>query len=266
MLADLIQRLVTPAPLAHRRLGCVGDSVRLASRSRRCRAAWAPHLSATRDIIREAIASTRMRDTAVVLGSGLLDDVPIAELAAVFRQVVLVDAVHPWRSRLRTRRFPNVVRLAADLSGSFALLAGRARTLVEPLPAICRKTGTDLVISVNLLSQLPIRPVELLENRRRPAGLWHPEQGDAFGRAIVGAHLAALDTLDARVCLVSDVEEVVVDRDGHELKRTDLLFGARLPETERRWVWSVAPLGEAGRGRATLHHVVGYPDRNPARV
>ena len=125
MLLDLLHWLVQPATLAARRLGHAGDSVRLASRSRRCRAAWAPHLAAAKDAVRAAMADLPRRETAVVLGAGLLDDVPIDALAAAFRQVVLVDAVHPWRGRWRARRHANVVRLIFDLSGTADLRLGR---------------------------------------------------------------------------------------------------------------------------------------------
>lgn len=139
MLADLIRLVAMPAPLDHRRVGCVSDSVRLASRSRRCRAAWAPHLAATREAILASAATAGRRRTAIVLGSGLLDDVPLAELAAGFERVVLVDAVHPWSARRSARRFSNVERLTADLSGSFAFLLGRAETLQSGLPRSARR-------------------------------------------------------------------------------------------------------------------------------
>ena len=263
MLFDLIQMLATPAPLAHRRLGCVGDSIRTASRARRCRTAWAPHLSATRAVIREAIAVSGRRDTVVVLGSGALDDVPLAELAGAFARVLLVDAAHPWSARLEARRHANVGLLAADLSGAFGLLLGRADDLGPMLPSVCAAPETDLVVSANLLSQLPIRPVERLEASRKPLGRWRSEDGEAFGRRIVEGHLDALAALTARVCLVTDLDEMEEGRDGRVLERLDLLYGATLPEPERSWVWELAPFGEAASDRRLTHRVAGFPDWTP---
>lgn len=260
MLADLIRLVATPAPLDHRRVGCVSDSVRLASRSRRCRAAWAPHLAATREAILASAATAGRRRTAIVLGSGLLDDVPLAELAARFERVVLVDAVHPWPARRSARRFSNVERLTADLSGSFALLLGRAETLQPGLPPICAAPEVDFVASVNLLSQLPIRPVERLENASRPLGAWRPEDGERFGRALVDAHLAELAALAARVCLVTDLDERALDRLGREVLRLDLLYGARLGPPDRAWDWELVPFGEGERGRRLMHRVVAHRD------
>lgn len=263
MLLDLLRVLATPAPRDHRRLGCVGDSIRTGSRARRCAAAWAPHLAATRSVIRAAIDGTETRGTAVVLGSGHLDDVPLDDLAGAFARVVLVDAVHPLPARRAARVRGNVTLLTADLSGSFALLLGRSDGLGAMLPAICAAPETGLVVSVNLLSQLPIRPVERLEASRRPLGSYAPEDGDALGRAIVAGHLAALGALSARICLVTDTEEIEEDRDGRVQERLDLLYGVGLPVPARRWVWELAPFGEGPPGRRLLHPVSGYPDFRP---
>ncbi len=260
MLLDLLHLLTTPAPAAQRRLGYLRDSVWLMSRARRCRRAWAPHLEASRAVMRAAIAATEQGDTAVVLGSGLLLDVPLADLAARFRRVVLVDAVHLRPARRAIRAFANVETLTADLSGAMALMTGAVRDLEPRLPPVCAEPGTGLVISANLLSQLPIRPVERLEASRHPLGAWMPEDGDAFGRRIVEGHLEALAGLRARVCFITDIDETEEDRQGRIYARHDLLYGVRLGNPEREWTWELAPFGEAARHRRLIHRVVGFSD------
>ncbi|AWN54369.1 hypothetical protein [Methylobacterium sp. 17Sr1-1] len=255
MLLDLLHWLVQPASPAARRLGYAGDSVRLASRSRRCRAAWAPHLAAAKDAVRAAMDNLPRRDTAVVLGSGLLDDVPIDSLAGAFRRVVLVDAVHPWRGRLRARGHPNVARLVHDLSGTQDLLLGRGEGFGPVLPPVCREA--DLVVSANLLSQLPILPVARLEAAGRLGPWTDPE---AFGARIVAAHLDALAGLPARVCLVADRDETEEDRDGRVLERIDLLYGVDPGPAPREWEWVLAPFGEVARDRRLVHRVAAWPE------
>ena len=263
MLFDLLHALATPAPLDHRRLGCVGDSIRTGSRARRCRAAWVPHLAATRAAIEAAVTLTPGRRTCVVLGSGRLDDVPLAVLAAAFARVVLVDAVHPWAARRAVRRHANVASVTADLGGSFGLLLGRADALAPGLPAVCSAAGTDLVVSANLLSQLPIRPVERLEHGSRALGGYGPHEGDRLGRDFVAGHLAALSALDARVCLVTDLDAVEEDLGACVLDRIDLLYGVRLGAPDRAWTWELAPPGEAARDRRLVHRVAAYLNWRP---
>ena len=257
MLVEWANYLTLPAPRDHRRLGYVRESVSLLSRSRRCRRAWEPHLAAARAMIADAFADLPRRRTVLVLGSGLLDDVPLAALAAAFETVLLVDAVHPWPTRRAVRPYPNVRLLSADLSGSADWLLGRAADLHDPLPGLVADRPVDLVVSANLLSQLPILPLAWFEERGRavPEGL---------GSRIVTAHLAGLARIPARTCLVADVAQVEEDRGGTIVERIDLLHGVRLAAPDRRWDWELAPFGEAERHTRLVHRVQAYRDWRPA--
>jgi hypothetical protein len=242
VLIDLFHYLTTPAPWAHRRDGHLRESVLLRSRSRRCRAAWAPHLTRARALVAQACEGLPRMRTCIVLGSGLLDDIPLDHLAARFMEVRLVDAVHPWPTRWAVRGRPNVTLVTADLTRAGAVLAqGGGETV-------------DLVVSANLLSQLPILPVARV-------GASDPDLG---GR-IVRAHLDALARLSARVCLVTDVEQREEDRDGRVTDRLDLLHGEILPASDDAWTWELAPFGETARHRRLVHRVQGYRDWRAAR-
>lgn len=243
--------LANPAPRHLRRLGYVRQSGLLHARSRRCRAAWAPHLHRARAVVARAAADTRTRGLAVVLGSGLLDDVPLDALAGAFARVRLVDAVHPWPSRLAVRRHANVALITAEIGAGLA----------EPaLAAAC--AGADLVISANLLSQLPIVPTDLHAAQGRPA----PSR---LGARIVESHLAALDALSTRaerVCLITDTLQREMDRAGRITDTLDLLHGVALPPPDSAWDWEIAPFGEADRHHRLLHRVHAYPDWAAARA
>ncbi|GJD91358.1 hypothetical protein BHAOGJBA_4906 [Methylobacterium hispanicum] len=240
MLLDLALWLATPAPWRHRRLGYVRESVLLSGRARRCRRAWAPHAARSREAVLAACADLPLRRAAVVLGSGPLADVPLSQLAAGFERVLLVDAVHPLGARLAARRFPNVRLVTADLAGAD-----------DPVGALCG--GADLTVSANLLTQLPVVPMDRHEAR----GLAEPER---LGARIVADHLAALGRLPGRVCLVTDTAQREEDRAGRVTGRLDLLFGVRLPPSPLAWDWELAPFGEAARHRRLIHSVRAYPD------
>lgn len=256
MLWEWARALTTPAPWRLRRLGHVRESVLLRGRSQRCRNAWAPHLAAARETVREAARACPGRDRAVVLGSGLLDDVPLEDLAAAFATVVLVDAVHPRPSRRRAARLPNVRLATADLSG----VAPDGR-LGDPLADLATQgvaiqgiaMQADLVVSANLLSQLPILPLDRL-GTRAPPGL---------GAGIVRAHLAALPRLGRRICLIADTEAREIGRDGTVLAREELLHGVGLGTSARGWDWELAPFGEESRRYRVVHRVAAFPDWRP---
>ncbi|TQX89927.1 MULTISPECIES: hypothetical protein [Rhizobium] len=249
MIAETLQQLAT-LPLTgkpFRRF--VRSSVSLWSRAGRCRQAWAEHERHSQKAVLDAMADLTQRRTAVVLGSGLLRDVPIVELAQAFDRVVLVDLVHLASVRLwlKARRLGNVRLIERDLSGYDQLTAGKG---LEPLGFLRQVPYLDLVVSANLLSQIGRGVQRRLSDDRK--GIM---PADAAAR-LVGAHLADLAVLPCRSCLVTDIAYAVIDRTGKIHEQADLLLGIAPPEAIERWTWPVAPLGEESRDYQIVHQVI----------
>jgi hypothetical protein len=262
MLVELLEYLVTPCARPVRRLGYLYEAIAIRARAGRCRTAWAPHLEKTRNVIRKAARRCPRRRKAVVLGSGLLLDVPLSELARDFEEVVLVDVIHPLGARLQHRRYVNVKSLSADVTGATAEVCRVARLPGERLPRVAPDlfvgdAEVDLVVSVNLLSQLPYLPVAYLKR----AGLHTPEEIESFARGLVEAHVDYLRRLPGVVALIADVERQTVEPDGKVVERIDALHGVRLPWTaEEEWIWRLAPRPEAHRRLSYQRRVVGISD------
>jgi hypothetical protein len=220
-------------------------------RYRRHRGAWRPHLETAKQVILEAVAACPGRESVAVLGSGALLDVPLADLLAGFRRVVLVDVAHPWRVRLRAALTQRLTLLDADLTG----LGGRPSPgmAVPSPPDLPAVQSADLVISLNLMSQLAYVPVSQLELLGQTE-----EQTDAFAAGLVRAHLDWLRRLPGRVCLVTDVKRIVLDPKDGVIGEIDPLYGLSLPEGGTEWNWDIAPLGEMAPNYAVRHRVRGY--------
>ncbi|MBW6420867.1 hypothetical protein KX729_05385 [Rhizobium sp. XQZ8] len=248
MLAEAIQygatRLVTPREFQP----YIRSSVGLWSRAGRCRKAWAPHEENCKAFVREAIAGMRERRTAVVLGSGLLRDVPIEALAENFDTVVLVDLVHlaGVRIRLKAKRFRNVRLISRDLSG---LEDARKGKPPEPLAFLRQVPYLDLVVSANILSQIGVGAKRRLDEEHNP-------RRTEILDALVRSHLDGLTSLPCKVALLTDTTYKVTDRSGKVLEEADLLCGVPAPEAKRRWIWPVAPYGELGRDIQAVHEVI----------
>lgn len=258
MLAEFFLLALTPASRPMRRLAYAQDSVRLWSRARRCRAAWAPHEARCQAIVCAAFADLPMRRTAVVLGSGLLRDVPLDALCAAFGKVVLVDAVHLPPVRRRAARYANVTLEARDLSGAADWLLGRAMGRADPVGDLAADPSVDFVVSANLLSQLPLAPERRLDAAPKAGPPDLPDR-------IVGWHLDDLARFQARVCLITDVDSREIRRDGAQGDRLDLLRGHALPSPDEAWDWTVAPFGEESRRYSVVHRVQAYRDLAAAR-
>ncbi|EJT02559.1 hypothetical protein RCCGE510_20534 [Rhizobium sp. CCGE 510] len=223
-------------------------SINLWSRAGRCSKDWADHEERSRNAIRAAAADLRQTRTAVVLGSGMLRDVPIEELARDFDTVVLVDLVHLASVRLwlTARGYRNVRLIERDLSGYDDLAAGREP---EPLSFLRSVPYLDFVVSANLLSQIG-RGVK----RRHEAEAGRMPE-DTVER-LIAAHLTELSGLACRRCLVTDVAYAVIDRNGRTHDEADLLHGVSPPPAKAAWTWPVAPLGEESRDYRIEHKVI----------
>lgn len=252
MIQELLTHWMTPCPRPIRRMGFLHDLIAVRARHRRCRTAWAPHLEATRDRVTAAIDATPGRDLAVVLGAGLLLDVPLDALAAAFRRVVLVDVCWLAETRRAVRHYGNVDLLAHDLTG-VAVACQQA----DSIPAVPRGSipylrDADLVCSLNCLSQLPLNPRAALESLPGVT----PEHLDRFSRAVVTAHVEALTEAPGTALLVTDTTaERVLTSTGDALAR-DLLFGHPHPDGGDSWWWDLAPAPEEDRRYHLRHRVV----------
>jgi hypothetical protein len=265
MIAECIEYLVTPCSHPLRGMGYLRELLGIKARAWRCWRAWEPHLERSKALIRAAMKSCQQRRKAVILGSGMLYDVPVEALSAAFREVLLVDIVHPLKSWLPVWRFKNLRPVTADVTGTaeevfrVAKIAGTTLPRTEP-SLFLDDPEVDLVVSLNLLSQLPIIPTEHL-NR---AGVHSPDAIAVYGRWLVESHLTYLQRFKCPVALISDVEKLTIDRAGNVVERHSALRGVPLPWQGEEWTWHLAPRPEVDREFSYFRHVVGI--QNDSRV
>ncbi|MBB4348557.1 MULTISPECIES: hypothetical protein [Rhizobiaceae] len=248
MILEAIQYTATALVTPRKFRPFIRSSLGLWGRAARCTKDWAAHEENCHAFIRETIAPMKQRRTAVVLGSGLLRDVPIVELSKRFDTVVLVDLVHlaSVRTWIRAKRLTNVRLISRDLSGLEDALSGKTP---EPLAFLRQVPYLDLVVSANIVSQIGVGCRRLLERSGH-------ENPDAVISQLIRAHLDGLGQLPCKTALLTDISYEVTDRDGAILEEDDLLCGVAAPEAKRRWNWPVAPFGEIGRDRQAIHRVI----------
>ena len=261
MILEALTWFITPCDEAAKRLGYLSAAIGLQARAKRCRKAWAPHVEQAQRAVTESLHRSPGRGTALVLGSGLGLEYSLAQLAAEFRQVILVDVVHLPSLRRAIRRYPNVSLLRLDLSGAITGLASLPPTAhasdLEQLtiaPPGLHALRPDWVLSANLLSQLPLLPAAWLESRCPAIDAAAIE---AFGRRLMRRHLQWLEGFDAPVCLIADAAQTLHDADGNIVEHTDLAtalgFGGM---SYAHWEWTLAPEGELPDGLTSHHQMV----------
>lgn len=206
--------------------GVAAEQAAIVARYLRCRRAWRPHLRRCRDFVLAGAARAPRRRRAVVLGSGALLDIPLADLARLFGEVVLIDAAHPLHARLQARRLGNVDVQALSLVAADARPPSYRSWREHVAPA-------DYVVASMLLSQLP------------PPRAADP--GVAWRGALIGAALDDLARGDETLCVITETARAVRPRGGPPFHE-DPLAGVAPPPALESWDWELAPPGEGGAG------------------
>jgi len=235
-------------------MGHLAESIAIRARQRRCRAAWASHRAHTRAALLDAVerdTRSERRRTALVLGSGPLLDIPLAELAARFESVWLVDLVHPWSARWQAHGFSNVRLITHDVSECLDGLLHDPHAAVPVPTRFLDEPSIDWVASVNLVSQLPRLPAAWLVRR----GRLDEAHAARFAQAMIEAHLAWLTAFAAPVCLVADLVQTEVDARDETVELADYRTLFQGWESTREWRWDVAPPGELATGGHAWHSV-----------
>ena len=247
MILDLFTSLTTPCPPFIRRMGYLTEAIEMRGRSRQHQAAWQPHLRRSRDFILSVAEKCGNRSKVVILGSGLLLDVPLAELAALFDQVVLMDVVCLPEVRKKIKACRNAAFVEHDVTNVAERLFQSGQDTISGLPEpgpsfppAIRDAG--LVVSLNILSQLWVVPRAYAAQKMR--GLDEYAVDEWCGRT-VAAHYTALRSLSSDVCLVADYEFVKRDSAGGVISRGSTVYGLELPAPDTSWTWSIAPLDTA---------------------
>jgi len=261
MLLEAVSYFMTPCAPYARRMGYLRESIAIEARYNRCRAQWDPHMEASKAVIREAIGRCDRHRKAVVLGSGLLLDIPLHDLSDRFKSVVLVDVVRLRTAKRKAAEHWNVSLMEADIAGVAEALHHDAHTLFTPnTRLLVDDPEVDLVVSANLASQLATVPLAYVDRRIH----LDTDTAQDFGRDIVAGHLNHLRSFDAVQCLITDRRRTVVDKKGEVIEDVDALFGIELPVTETIWDWEIAPLGEIASNRAIRNEVHGFADLRTA--
>ncbi len=257
MILEFLEYLLSSSSKSCGSMGFLSSSMRVRARFRRCKRFWAAHIEKTQETILEVAGQCPRRRRVALLGAGLLHDIPLEKLSKMFEEVMLVDIVHPWLSRVSARRFRNVTLVRADLTGAMEELQRVARLPGSALPVsrpdlFVNDPRLDLTVSVNLLSQLPHLPGEYLE------GLRDEPTVAAFQKHLIEAHLEYLQRLPGRTALITDISSRRLERGETVAQERDVLHGVRLPPPELTWQWHLAPSPEIGRGIDVYNTVAAY--------
>jgi hypothetical protein len=168
---------IVPGKLVLHRMGYYDDLVGIMRRYRAEEPSWDSHLENSRELIIRAIELFNPSNI-TVLGSGWLLDLPVEKMTMNKRRINLVDIILPGQTETRIQIFRHVRFIQEDITGGLILGVydnvhrGLFKRRVDIEKILNYKpyeppTGSDLVISLNLLSQLDSLPVEYLRKKSK---------------------------------------------------------------------------------------------------
>lgn len=245
MLKELLKHLSTPAPEHIKALGYLKELIAIEARYRLCKSGWDSHIKHTKETILSCIDLCPDRHKALIIGSGNLIDLPLAELCSAFEHVVLVDIYHMPELKKVCNVFSNISLVSADVTGiALKLYDSKPKPeglLPEPLAYIPQSDDASLVVSLNILSQLPIVPSYFLTDKLK----WDEESAKlkAWQRDIMQSHYDALNNLNCTVCLISDWMMLYKAKDGSTIESHITAPILQDIQANKQWDWLIAPLG-----------------------
>lgn len=261
MIAEFFRYITTFAPERTRKFGYLKRLIALEFRARRCEEAWAEHQRSCKAFITKAADLCEHQRIAVVLGSGLLLEVPLKALSDRFERVILVDIFHMPQAVAEARKHFNVKTLTGDITGVFKAMKERrapGSNHPAPPPLIPYLKEADLIVSCNCLTHLAGPFTAHFEKERGFSDL----DSDKVAYQIMERHAKAIAEEATGVgVIITDTERFAM-QDDHIVSRTDLLKALKLPPTatvghNEEWDWLAAPHPEDHPTHDYIHTVVG---------
>ena len=257
MIIEFYKYLTNPATHSAKKLGQLRETIAMEARYKRSKKQWDSHLENTKQLIKAAAEDIAEKSDVIILGSGLLLDIPIEYLAKKFSHVYLIDVVHLKTTKQLCKKYNNVLFIEHDVTGLAEQMVHNPADKIDfqpalKIPKISAKTG--LVVSANMLSQIHLSPIFFAEENLD----FNEEKLEKLAHDIMSAHLQLLKETSCKVCLITDNKRVYKDRNQNITNAEEVLFNIELPEPDESWYWEIAPIGELDKNLSMTSLVYAY--------
>lgn len=271
MLRESLEFFLTPTTPLARKYGFLYSSVSLKHRYERCKKIWIPHLKKCQDLFLEMTENLPIKKHVVILGSAHLHEIPMHLLQQNFKEITLVDIVHPLKHHWAAKRNSSLKLVTLDLTSALQDL-DKLNTL-EELHALIDELSkkelfnfkADLIVSANLLSQLALLPIDAMEKKlKRELTV---EEKDLICSRFAQLHLQNLNHCQGKKLLYSDREVIYKNPQGEVIYKGHypVDFSNFKKLTQWKWNWILAPLGEAAKDYSIEMSIEAYVQENKKR-
>ncbi len=254
MLKEIFTYLTNHASKEARVFGHLYESISLIEKEKRLTKAWKPHRENCKNFILESLTTVKEFNSLLILGSGPLHEIPIEELAQRFKKIFLVDIVHLRKTKKSCLHLKNVFFIEHDISEIEKEFL-KNRILLNHIPEKFLDQKWDLVMSINLLSQLQLHFKNTIANKWPK--LFSQNELNKFCTTLTSNHLTYLKKFSCPTVIITDIETFFYDK---EKKLLDTYFSfphLSLPNHLREWHWDLSPIPEYSKSCFLQMRVVG---------
>lgn len=245
MILEFWQYLTTSTKIEQaKKMGYVKEAIAMQARAKRCQNEWGEHYLNCQKAILKASQRAVQHRTVLVFGAGSLNDIPLSELANQFETVLLVDLVFLSSAQNTAKQYENVFLIEHDITESLEWISD-GKDMVQTPSAWLDDDSIDLVVSLNIITQLPLIPARWLLNDFNLS----EDAADIVGKQLIFAHMSYLKQFSGEVCLIADRLGIEFNERGQEVDRFDPWWDVEPPKADYTWEWEVIPLGESGSNK-----------------
>jgi hypothetical protein len=223
-------------------MGYIKDQNGILNRYFRESDGWEQHLDNSSGFIIKCLKNKHVKEL-IVLGSGWLLDFPLEKLAKEIEHIKLVDIYHPVQIQKKVKNFPGVECISADITGGYIeriyYEVQKCKKLHIPFTfpdGSCLPQFTfqekSIVLSLNILNQLDILVIDYLKRKMAISENTIVQIRERLQKD----HLNLLKT--APYILITDYEELLINRDGQPDSVKNLIYTELLPSKYTKdWSW-----------------------------
>lgn len=242
MIRELLTYLFERPLLSEARtFGHLSESISLLSRESRCQKSWLPHRTQCKNFIKDHLKLASHFDSVLVLGSGPLHEIPIEELSKAFKKVTLVDIVHLKNTKDSVAHLKNLEFVEHDITELEHSLHFD-KMLIDHVPQKFLDQDWGLVLSVNLMSQLPIHLEKYIQKKLK--NKFTDLEISGYLQNSTRNHLKYLNLFNTTVLMITDTEVIYCDKNDNVIQIDKNYDHLSLPEKILSWNWNLAPIPE----------------------
>jgi hypothetical protein len=258
----------------------IEELIAIKHRYQRCFTQWKAHLENSKIFINENIdrdANIFGSSYVLVLGAGFGNDLDLYFLTDNFEKIILADLFFLKSARKKLSFYPNIFFSEFDITQcmeEILLLLQRykndknsfleklkefteqrsnsANNFEEhPFLKLIHNNETKNIISLNLLSQIPLTFTRLFETTFK--GSYNEKEFSCFYKMLIKEHLQLMTHAKKQgksVLIISDTSKYTSDRRGKEISQESSLYEISIKQNlpnvkeQKKWYWELAPLGE----------------------